>query len=164
MKYQPPSRRRTSPRRGRGPDCRGRADVLSACGGGGDTGTPGSRAAASGGGGGEEVAVTLITKTSTNPFFIAMQKGAEEAGKANNVSITTAAGKEDGDEATQIAGHRGRRRPRRQGHPDHAGHRRGEPGDRAGPRRRPVRDRAGHPAEPAGHRRHHLRHRQLQGR
>jgi fructose transport system substrate-binding protein len=31
-----------------------------------------------------------------------MQKGAEEAGKANNVSITTAAGKEDGDEATQI--------------------------------------------------------------
>ena len=55
------------------------------------------------GGGGEEVAVTLITKTSTNPFFIAMQKGAEEAGKANNVSITTAAGKEDGDETTQIA-------------------------------------------------------------
>ena len=32
-----------------------------------------------------------------------MQKGAEEAGKANNVTITTAAGKEDGDEATQIA-------------------------------------------------------------
>ena len=50
----------------------------------------------------EEIAVTLITKTSTNPFFIAMQKGAEEAGKANNVTITTAAGKEDGDEATQI--------------------------------------------------------------
>jgi fructose transport system substrate-binding protein len=56
-----------------------------------------------GGGGGDEVAVTLITKTSTNPFFIAMQKGAEEAGEANNVSITTAAGKEDGDETTQIA-------------------------------------------------------------
>ena len=31
-----------------------------------------------------------------------MQKGAEEAGKANNVTITTAAGKEDGDSATQI--------------------------------------------------------------
>jgi fructose transport system substrate-binding protein len=44
----------------------------------------------------------LITKTSTNPFFIAMQKGAEEAGKANNVTITTVAGKADGDEATQI--------------------------------------------------------------
>jgi fructose transport system substrate-binding protein len=75
--------------------------TLAAC-GGGDTGTPGSEAT-DGGGGGEEVAVTLITKTSTNPFFIAMQKGAEEAGEANNVSITTAAGKEDGDETTQIA-------------------------------------------------------------
>jgi fructose transport system substrate-binding protein len=72
--------------------------VLAACGGGG-TGTPGGSAT---GGGGEKLAVTLITKTSTNPFFIAMQKGAEEAGKANNVTITTAAGKEDGDEATQI--------------------------------------------------------------
>ena len=66
-----------------------------------DTGAPAPREAA-GGGGAETVAVTLITKTSTNPFFIAMQKGAEEAGKANNVTITTAAGKEDGDEATQI--------------------------------------------------------------
>ena len=75
--------------------------TFAAC-GGGDTGTPGAEGSASGGGGDEEVAVTLITKTSTNPFFIAMQKGAEEAGKANNVSITTAAGKEDGDEATQI--------------------------------------------------------------
>jgi fructose transport system substrate-binding protein len=73
--------------------------TLAAC--GGDTGTPGGEATG-GDGGGEEVAVTLITKTSTNPFFIAMQKGAEEAGKANNVTITTAAGKEDGDETTQI--------------------------------------------------------------
>ena len=76
--------------------------VLAACGGGGD-GEPGGEATGGGGGGDEEVAVTLITKTATNPFFIAMQKGAEEAGKANNVSITTIAGKADGDEATQIA-------------------------------------------------------------
>ena len=74
--------------------------TLAAC--GGDTGTPGGEAAG-GDGGDEVVAVTLITKTSTNPFFISMQKGAEEAGKANNVSITTAAGKEDGDETSQIA-------------------------------------------------------------
>jgi fructose transport system substrate-binding protein len=72
---------------------------LSAC--GGDTGAGGS-ADPSSGGGGDELAVTLITKTSTNPFFIAMQQGAEAAGKENNVKITTAAGKEDGDEATQI--------------------------------------------------------------
>jgi fructose transport system substrate-binding protein len=75
--------------------------TFAACGGGGSTGSPGAEGSASGGGG-EKIAVTLITKTSTNPFFIAMQKGAEDAGKANNVSITTAAGKEDGDEATQI--------------------------------------------------------------
>jgi fructose transport system substrate-binding protein len=73
---------------------------LSACGGGSESGAP---AGQGGGGTDEAVAVTLITKTSTNPFFIAMQKGAEEAGKANNVTITTAAGKEDGDETTQIS-------------------------------------------------------------
>jgi fructose transport system substrate-binding protein len=74
--------------------------ALAAC-GGGDTGGAGGEASP-GGEAAEPIAVTLITKTSTNPFFIAMQKGAEEAGKANNVTITTAAGKEDGDEATQI--------------------------------------------------------------
>ena len=73
--------------------------LLTACGGGGEA-EPGGE---TGEGGGDAVAVTLITKTSTNPFFIAMQEGAEEAGKANNVTITTAAGKEDGDETTQIA-------------------------------------------------------------
>jgi len=78
--------------------------TLSACqGNSGDTDSSGQAGGTGGGGAGEEVAVTLITKTSTNPFFISMQKGAEEAGKANNVSITTAAGKEDGDETTQIA-------------------------------------------------------------
>ena len=65
--------------------------VFAACGGGGDTGGAGSEGSP-GGEAAEPVAVTLITKTSTNPFFIAMQKGAEEAGKANNVTITTAAG------------------------------------------------------------------------
>ena len=101
MKYLPPSRR--GARLAAAMAVTAAASLtFAACGGGGDTGTPGAEGSASGGGGDEEVAVTLITKTSTNPFFIAMQKGAEEAGKANNVSITTAAGKEDGDEATQI--------------------------------------------------------------
>ena len=72
--------------------------TLSACGGSAEP----AGSSSDGGGGGEQLAVTLITKTATNPFFIAMQKGAEEAGKKNNVDITTAAGKEDGDEATQI--------------------------------------------------------------
>ena len=75
--------------------------TLAAC-GGLETGAPGSEATGGGVAADEEIAVTLITKTSTNPFFIAMQKGADEAGKANNVTITKAAGKEDGDEATQV--------------------------------------------------------------
>ena len=100
MKYQTPSRRGI--RLAAAVAVTAAASLtFAACGGGGSTGSPGAEGSASGGGG-EKIAVTLITKTSTNPFFIAMQKGAEEAGKANNVSITTAAGKEDGDEATQI--------------------------------------------------------------
>ncbi len=74
--------------------------AFAACGGG--SAEPGGDASGGDTGSDEPIAVTLITKTSTNPFFIAMQKGAEEAGKANNVTITTAAGKEDGDSATQI--------------------------------------------------------------
>jgi len=75
--------------------------TFAACGGGGSTGSPGAEGSASGGGG-EKIAVTLITKTSTNPFFIAMQEGAKAAGEKNGVSITTAAGKADGDTDTQV--------------------------------------------------------------
>jgi len=71
--------------------------ALTACGGGGGGGAaPGGTASD------EPVAVTLITKTSTNPFFIAMQQGAEAAGKQNNVTITKVAGKADSDSQTQI--------------------------------------------------------------
>ena len=66
--------------------------VLAACGSSGG-----------GSGGDDDVAVTLITKNSTNPFFVAMQKGAKEAGKKEGVKVTMAAGKEDGDEAGQVA-------------------------------------------------------------
>jgi fructose transport system substrate-binding protein len=74
--------------------------VLAACGGGGTEGEPGGEAGE--GGGGEDIAVTLITKTSTNPFFISMQKGAQAAGEKSGVSITTAAGKSDGDTDSQV--------------------------------------------------------------
>ncbi len=50
----------------------------------------------------DQIGVTLITKTDTNPFFISMRDGAEKAAKANNIKLTAAAGKEDGDETTQI--------------------------------------------------------------
>ena len=51
---------------------------------------------------GEAVAVSLITKDSTNPFFVAMQKGAKEAADANGVDLTIGSGKEEGDDAGQI--------------------------------------------------------------
>ena len=50
----------------------------------------------------DQIGVSLIVKTTSNPFFVAMQKGAEDAAKASNVTLTFAAGKEDGDEDTQI--------------------------------------------------------------
>ena len=106
--------------------------ALSACGGGdAGSGTP-SGGSSDAGGGDDKIAVTLITKTSTNPFFIAMQEGAKEAGEENSVAITTAAGKADGDDRRPDQGDRGRHRPRRQGHPDHPSRRRRQPGDREG--------------------------------
>ncbi|MDN4480516.1 substrate-binding domain-containing protein [Demequina muriae] len=52
--------------------------------------------------GDEEIGVALILKTTTNPFFVAMQEGAEEAAAAEGATLTVAAGREDGDEDTQI--------------------------------------------------------------
>ena len=51
---------------------------------------------------GDNVAVTLITKDSINPFFVAMQDGAKAAAEKDNVTLTIAAGKEDGDEDGQV--------------------------------------------------------------
>ena len=73
--------------------------ALSAC-GGGDSAAPGSDAGSGGGGG--TIAVALITKTSTNPFFLAMKKGAEDEAAKQNVKLTYAAGAEDGDEDGQV--------------------------------------------------------------
>ena len=52
--------------------------------------------------GDDEVGVSLIVKTNSNPFFVAMQDGAKAAAEDAGVSLTLAAGKEDGDEDTQI--------------------------------------------------------------
>jgi fructose transport system substrate-binding protein len=48
------------------------------------------------------IKVGLITKTDTNPFFVKMKQGAQKAAKALGVTLLTAAGKIDGDAATQI--------------------------------------------------------------
>jgi fructose transport system substrate-binding protein len=61
-----------------------------------------SSSSSSGGSGGGDVGVSLIVKTTTNPFFVAMQDGAKDAAAKDGISLTLAAGKEDGDEDTQI--------------------------------------------------------------
>jgi len=52
---------------------------------------------------GGTIAVSLITKDSTNPFFVAMQEGAKEAAAAVGVDLTVGSGQTEGDDAGQIA-------------------------------------------------------------
>lgn len=101
MKYLPPNRRGT--RLGAALALTAAASLMfAACGGGGQTGSPGAEASESGGGGGGEIPVTLITKDNNNPFWISMQKGAEDAAAKNGVTLTKAAGAKDGDEDGQV--------------------------------------------------------------
>ncbi len=51
---------------------------------------------------GGTVAVSLITKDSTNPFFVAMQAGAREAASENGVELTVGSGNAEGDDQGQI--------------------------------------------------------------
>ena len=53
-------------------------------------------------GGKPPIGVALITKDSTNPFFVAMQKGAKADADKNNVKLTVASGKQEGDDQGQI--------------------------------------------------------------
>ncbi len=68
--------------------------TAAACGDGDD--------AASGGDGDGEVSVSLITKDSTNPFFVAMQEGAKEKAAELGVEIKIGSGSEEGDDQGQI--------------------------------------------------------------
>jgi fructose transport system substrate-binding protein len=70
--------------------------ALSACGSSDDNGT------SSGGSSGEKITVGLITKTDTNPFFVKMKDGAQKAAAQAGVKLMTAAGKYDGDNASQV--------------------------------------------------------------
>ena len=50
----------------------------------------------------DKVVVGLITKTDTNPFFVKMKQGAEQAANKDGVELHTAAGRFDGDNASQV--------------------------------------------------------------
>nr|BFE76937.1 hypothetical protein GCM10020092_102380 [Actinoplanes digitatis] len=51
--------------------------------------------------GGEQI-VGLITKTDTNPFFVKMKEGAQQAADDAGLSLQTFAGKQDGDNEAQV--------------------------------------------------------------
>ena len=81
--------------------------TLAACGGSSDSAESSAAPAASGAASeapaaGGEVAVSLITKDSTNPFFVAMQNGAKQSAEKLGVNLTVAAGKQEGDDQGQI--------------------------------------------------------------
>ena len=73
--------------------------ALAACGGSSDSSAGGG---GGGGGGGDNVEISLITKDSTNPFFVAMQQSAKKAASDKGIKITIASGKEEGDDQGQI--------------------------------------------------------------
>src|ERR1700712_3175383 len=50
----------------------------------------------------DDVVIGLITKTDTNPFFVKMKEGATAEAKAKGAKLMTAAGKIDGDNASQV--------------------------------------------------------------
>ena len=50
----------------------------------------------------DEVIVGLITKTESNPFFVKMREGAQEAADALGMTLLTGAGEFDGDNASQV--------------------------------------------------------------
>ena len=78
--------------------------VLAACGGGSSAGTTpaASGSDTSAAPASDKIAVSLITKDSTNPFFVAMQAGAKKAGEEAGVDVTIASGKAEGDDEGQI--------------------------------------------------------------
>jgi fructose transport system substrate-binding protein len=83
--------------------------VLAACGGSDDSGSGDTGGEATTEettevveGSGGDVAVSLITKDSTNPFFVAMQEGARQAAAEVGVNLTVGSGQGEGDDQGQI--------------------------------------------------------------
>ncbi|GAB2688764.1 substrate-binding domain-containing protein [Thalassiella azotivora] len=57
---------------------------------------------AGGAGSGGDVLVGLVTKTDTNPFFVKMKEGAQEAASETGAEVQSFAGKQDGDNQAQV--------------------------------------------------------------
>src|SRR4051794_12023640 len=65
-------------------------------------GTAGCGGDSGGGSGGDKDVVGLITKTDTNPFFVKMKEGAQQAADAAGLQLQSFAGKQDGDNEAQV--------------------------------------------------------------
>src|SRR4029453_6465798 len=50
----------------------------------------------------QQAIVGVLTQNETNPFFVKMKEGAQNAAKANGLRLITGAGKNDGDNAGQV--------------------------------------------------------------
>jgi fructose transport system substrate-binding protein len=64
-------------------------------------GCSGRSSSSGSGSSGSQVQIGLITKTETNPFFVKMKDGAQKEAAAKGAKLLTAAGKFDGDNASQ---------------------------------------------------------------
>src|SRR3989440_1001630 len=61
-----------------------------------------AKSSPSGGSSAGKIKVGLITKTETNPFFVKMKEGAQKEADAEGATLLSAAGKFDGDNASQV--------------------------------------------------------------
>src|SRR5256714_5381641 len=61
-----------------------------------------AKSSSSGGSSAGKIKVGLITKTETNPFFVKMKEGAQKEADAEGATLLAAAGKFDGDNASQV--------------------------------------------------------------
>src|SRR5687768_9649013 len=52
--------------------------------------------------GGGATLVGLVTKTDTNPFFVKMKEGAQQAASSAGATVQSFAGKQDGDNQSQV--------------------------------------------------------------
>ena len=130
----------------------------------GITGCSASPSGSGSGGASGEIGISLIVKTTTNPYFVAMEDAAKAAAAKDGVNLTLAAGKKDGDAATQIQAIEDSISRGDKGILITPTDETVEHGHREGPQGRPLRDRARHRADAGRRRRHHLRHRQLRRR
>jgi fructose transport system substrate-binding protein len=77
--------------------------ALAACGGSSSSSSAATSGSAGGSAAGGNIGVSLITKDSTNPFFVAMQQSAKTNCPTDGADIKVGSGKAEGDDEGQIA-------------------------------------------------------------